>query len=153
MTTTLAPSAPSLIDANGEIVALALEPISAERAGALLPQVIELSRTVARYRGFLEQVLTDSMTEAGQTEKRVGDTVYQLKGDSVWTVTDEQALARVLRDALDAGELTPEEVAAAVSERIVLSFHQGRLTTLAKRVPAIEQYRSHSESAPKLRVK
>lgn len=153
MTTTLAPSAPSLIDANGEIVALALEPISAERAGALLPQVIELSRTVARYRGFLEQVLTDSMTAAGQTEKRVGETIYELKPEATWTVIDEPALSRALRAAIDAGELADYEVAAAVTERITYSFHHGRLNQLAKRVPLIEQYRSRTESPAKLRVR
>lgn len=150
-TTMLSPT--EFVDSNGELVPLDIAPISVERAGELLPQVVELSRAVARYRGFLESVLTDEMIAKGQTEKRVGSTVFELKSDGVWTVTDEQELAAVLRVASATGDLTHEEVNAAMSERIVLSWHHGKLTTLAKRVPAIDQHRSRSEAPAKLRVK
>ena len=50
---------PALVDRNGEVVPLTLLPITAERAGQLLPEVIEISRMVERYRGYLESGLTE----------------------------------------------------------------------------------------------
>lgn len=153
MTIDATPHVPALVDSNGEVVPLALGPVSADRAGELLPQIIELSRLVARYRGFLEGVLTETMTLQGQTERRVGSTIYELKSEGVWTVTDEGLLWAVLEHAVDAGDLTRGEVGAAMTERIVRSFNHAKLNVLAKRVPGIDTYRQRSETPAKLRVK
>jgi hypothetical protein len=154
MTTEIAaPLAPRLLTPDGEIISLELGAITADDAGTLLPQIIDFSRRVARYRGFLEQVVTDEMVARGQTERRSGDVVYELRPETEWLVDDGEALMVLLDGALRNGEITAEEREKALQEIVTFKANHSTLNVLTKRVPEIETLRRKVEGAAKLKLK
>ena len=144
---------PALVDRNCEVVPLTLLPITAERAGQLLPEVIELSRMVARYRGYLESVLTESMAAAGQSEKRVGTTLYELKTESQWIVDDEAGFADALQAAVARGDATQEEANECATARVTIHVNHTKANLLAKRIPVLNDFRRKVIGAARLRLK
>lgn len=147
--------APKLVDpASGQLFEWAVgAPISAADAAEQLPLVTRAIHELGRIEAYLRDVVTDDMHVRGQTERRAGDVVYELKAEATWTVEDGGALYAVLHQACARDEITQNELREACQQIVSFKFHHARLTTLAKRVPEIDQHRRRVEGEPRLRVK
>lgn len=153
MTTETRPYVPAIVTPQGEVLELTLKPVSVEQAGTALPSLYEYLRFLRRYIDFHESVIADEMRERGQTERRIGETVYELKGESVWSVKDPEGLYQMLVGAQERGDLTAEEFDVVVTRRAVVSVNHTKANVLQKRVPEINNFRERTESVPRLRVK
>jgi len=147
--------APKLVDpTSGELFGWAVgAPISAVDAADQLPLVTRALVELRRIEAYLRDVIADDMRASGQTERLAGDVTFELKPEGTWAVGDEGALFRVLVDACAQNQITRNELDEACAQLVTFRFHHGRLTTLAKRVPAINEHRRRVEGAAKLRVK
>ena len=128
--------------------------ISVDEAAEQLPLVTAAITHLRRVEGYLRDVIAETMKAAGQVERRVpsGET-YELKAEGTWAVSDEGALFAALTDACARGEITRNEQDEACQQVVIFRWHHGRLTTLARRVPRVDEYRARSEGEPRLRVK
>lgn len=142
----------SIISAEGEIVDIDLGPVSLETAGLRLPQIQRAIKILRDHQTFLEGVITSSFAP-GQTEKRIGDQLYEYKPETEWEITDAVPLYDELAEAVVAGDITDDEFAAATEKRTVITFHNGRLNVLVKRIPAIDRFRTQRIGNAKLRIK
>lgn len=154
MTETVTRPVPAIVDELGEIMPLDLTvALSAEEAAELYPRA---RAHLARLRSFTErlaEIVTADMAEAGQTERRVGQTLYELKSEARWIVNDAPGLYGELEGARDRGEITQVELDDAAGVTSVHRFHNGRLSALAKRLPVIERFRRRVEDPATLRIK
>lgn len=152
---TVASHVPAIIDTTGEVVTLDLSlAISAEDAAARLPVVQKVMRELRRYSGWLETVLTDEITKVqGRTELRIGGAVFEIKPDYEWVITEPQALYDLLAAARDRGEVTQDEMDAAVRLEVSARANNSKLNALSKRLPEIDRYRTRTETPPKLRTR
>lgn len=147
--------APRVINPRtGELVGLTVGvPIAAGDAAEQLPLVSAAIAHLRRVEAYLRDVIQDSMQAAGQTERRFEAAIYELKPEATWIVDDEGALFRVLHQATARGEITEAELAEACQQIVQFKYHHGRLSTLARRVPAINEHRRRVEGPAKLRQK
>lgn len=152
MTTDLAPRIVN--PRTGELVGLEVGgAISVDEAAEQLPLVTAAIAHLIRVKDYLRDVITDSMVKAGQTERLMGEALYELKGDASWIVDDQGALFRALVDACSHDQITRLELDDAVQQVVEFVFHQGKLNALARRVPAVDQLRRRVEGEPRLRQK
>ena len=93
------------------------------------------------------------MVARGQTERRSGDVVYELRPETEWLVDDGEALMVLLDGALRNGEITAEEREKALQEIVTFKANHSTLNVLTKRVPEIETLRRKVEGAAKLKLK
>jgi hypothetical protein len=147
------PKVPAIVTPDGEIIELTLGPISADDAATRLPVVQDTLKALRRFEDFLSQCVSEDMQAHGQTERRVGSLVYELKPDAEWVVTNDEQMFNVLRDARTAGEVTDKEFYDAAKEQQVFKFDHRRLAVLAKRLPVIDTLRRRVEGATRLRIK
>ncbi len=139
---------------TGELVPLDTSlPISADAAGELLPRLRDVLNDLRRYIQFCESVLTQQMQADGQTERRVGDVVWQLKTDGEWTVADPVRLRDVLYNAGEVRAITHDELEKAMRVEERITFDHGVLNVLSKRVPEISKWRARADMAPRLKEK
>jgi hypothetical protein len=146
-------SSSAIVTPDGEIIALTLGPITAEEAATRLPVIQDTLKALRRFEDFLSQCVSDDMIAKGQTERRSGAFVYELKPDAEWVVSDDERLFNVLLGARNAGEVTDKEFYDAAKEQQVFKFDHRRLAVLAKRLPVIDTLRRRVEGATRLRIK
>lgn len=144
---------PRVVTPEGEIIELALGPLSVEEALARLPQVQEAARAIRRFEAFLTDTIAADMRSRGQSERRAGDVVYELKADAQWVVDEPDRLWVLLGAAVDRGEITDNERSAAIQQVVSFKPNHTHLGPLAKRIPEINQLRRRVEGEPRLRVK
>jgi len=142
----------SIINRDGEVVDIDLSPVSLETAGIRLPQIQRAIKILRDHATFLEGVITSSFIE-GQTEKRIGDQLYEYKPEAEWIVTDEMAMAEILADAHHNGDITDDEYLRVYQESVVRRFNHASLNVLSKRLPRINDLRHRVEGQAKLRIK
>lgn len=138
---------------TGELIPIELGVVTVQEATARLPIVQRTLRELKRFEAFLADTVKDDMVARGQTERRAGDVVYELKPEAEWIVDDEGALFRVLHQARAHEEITETELAEACQQVVTFKYHHGRLSTLAKRVPAINEHRRRVEGPARLKQK
>jgi len=110
-------------------------------------------RELRRFEQFLADTVADDMRTHGQTERRAGDVVYELRAEATWVVDDPGALFQVLHDGVARDEITRLEFDDAVQQVVEFTFHQGKLNSLARRLPQIDKLRRRVEGESRLRQK
>lgn len=143
----------AMVDADGALVPLDIRPISAEDAGRLLPRLREHIAEAKRFEQFLTDALSSDMGAKSQTERLIDGTLWQLKADATWQVTDEATLGAVLEGALARGDITEIEMLHAMEREVVTHWNHTAINSIAKRLPVVEKYRTRIEGSPRLRIK
>lgn len=138
---------------TGELIPIEVGVVTVAEATARLPIVQRTLRELRRFEAFLADTVKDDMVARGQTERRAGAVVYELKAEAEWIVDDEGALFRVLVDASANDEITRSELDEACAQLVTYRWHHGRLSTLAKRIPAINDHRRRVEGPARLKQK
>lgn len=147
------PAPLTIVDpASGELIEISTGPLTLEEAAARLPFVQRTLRELRRFESFLLDSVAASFTD-GQTEKRIGEALFELKGDAVWIVEDEGAMFALLHDAVARGDVTEEEFGHACAQLVSYGWNHARLNVLAKRIPQIDTLRRRVTGAAKLRQK
>lgn len=150
---TLTTGRPRILTPEGEVIDLELGPITAEEAAQRIPFIQATLRELKRFEQFLSDVVSDEMRARGQTERRAGDTVFELKPETAWVVDDGGAMYAVLYQAVGKHEITENEFHEAVQQVVTHRFDHRRLNVLVKRVPEIDTHRKRVEGAAKLHIK
>lgn len=147
-------AAPVLINEDGSFMSLDTSlPVSADDAGRILPKLAEAIRQARRYEGFLRDTLSAAMSTAGQTERLIDGTLWSLKPEATWVITNEGAMCLALEGAALRNDITDIELLHAMKTEVSVTFNHTSLNSLAKRLPEIDQYRSRVESVAKLSTK
>jgi hypothetical protein len=153
MTPLTAPAPLSIVDqTTGELIEISTGPLTLEEAAARLPFAQRMVRELRRFETFLLDSIAASFTE-GQTEKRIGEALFEMKPEAAWIIDDEGALFALLHAAVARDEITEAEFGEACAQLVTYRWHNGRLTTLARRLPSIDQHRHRVEGPAKLRQK
>ena len=146
--------APKLLDPRtGEVITISFDAISADEAASRLPTIQALLRELRRFEQFLSDMVTAEMQARGQTERRAGELLFELKPEATWVVDDDNALMELLGDAVDRGDITDEEKQKAAQTTIAFRFNHAALNSLAKRIPEVNGLRHRVEGAARLRIK
>lgn len=144
----------ALLDpATGELIPISYDPISADEAASRLPATQAMVKELRRYEQFLADCVTDEMKARGQTERRAGDVMFELKGVADWVMDDPGAMFALLHESVARGDITEDEFNEAVAQVITYRANHARLNVLSKRVPAINEHRRRVEGDARLRVK
>lgn len=146
------PKPMALLDENGAIVPLGTSPVSADEAAERLPLIQRFIREARRTEKFLLDVIGSAFVP-GQTEKRMGDQLFEAKRESTWEVTDAEALLLILDVARERGDITDEERGKAAQTLVTHKFNHSALNVLAKRIPDIDKYRQRVEGPISVRIK
>ncbi len=149
----IASQLPAIVSADGEVIRLEMIPMTADDAGAMLPKVTDWIKEARRLEGYLLDVVSSEMRQQGQTERRAGGIVFELKAPSTWVVDDPEAMGAAVLEAHRLGQVTREELEKGAQQRISWTFNHSILNSLAKRVPAIETFRRKESGEPRLSVK
>lgn len=146
---------PMLIAKSGEVVPLHELPVlSAEDAAFRLPQVQRIIKEARRLEGWLMTVISEEIAVVpGRTELLIDGTAYEMKPDYEWVIEDPRGLYDYLTAAKERGEITQEEMDAAVRLETSARANNSKLNALTKRLPEIDRYRTRTETPPKLRTR
>jgi hypothetical protein len=137
---------------SGELIEISTGPLTLEEAAARLPFIQRTMRELRRFEAFLLDSVAASFAE-GQTEKRIGEALFELKPEATWVVDDDGALFQVLHDAVARKEITEAEFGQACAQVVTYRWNHARLNALAKRAPQINEHRHLVEGPAKLRQK
>lgn len=137
----------ALVDrATGELVATldaTLPALSFDSARELLPRVDAAIRYLDRLRAFAFETVEDDCRRNARTEVLIGDRPFVFRGATAYHVDDPAGLRAKLAARVTAGELTPDELDAAVAVEpppppvATYHVHNGRLNALRKRGGAV----------------
>ncbi len=145
---------PAIISADGEVIELDTSiAFTVEEAAQRLPPVQAVLKELRRFEGILAAYLIDDMAQKGQTERRVGEVIWEAKPETAWVVDDPAELHAILVEAFTHGEITREELNAACPQLVTYKPNHTYLRPLAKRVPAIETLRRQVSGEVRLRRK
>lgn len=144
---------PRILTPDGEVIELEFGAITADEAASRIPFIQSTLRELRRYEQFLGDMVAAEMRSRGQTERRSGELVFELKPETAWVVDDGGAMYAVLYQAVAKDEITENEFHEAVQQVVSHKFDHRRLNVLVKRVPEIEKHRNRIEGQAKLHIK